>query len=86
MLYSNIGKKLMTVAKIFAILFTVFGVILGLIAMIANFAAGLLVLVIYPLCGYIGSLSIYASGKLLMSVENIEKSVVKATEANADSE
>lgn len=76
-LYSNIGKKLMTFAIVIAILFTVLGVIAGLAAMTMNFVSGLLFIILYPVLGYISSLSIYAFGKITQSVENIEKALVK---------
>lgn len=84
-LYSNIGKKLMTFAVVIAILFTALGVIAGLAMMTQSIAGGLVFIIVYPILGYISSLSFFAYGKLVQSVENIERNLsVKSDESNAE--
>ena len=82
-LYSNIGKKLMTFAIVIAVIFTIFGVIAGLAVMTTSIATGIIFIILYPLLGYISSLSIYAFGRITQSVENIEKTIVKDNEEQA---
>lgn len=74
-LYSNIGKKLMTFAVVIAIIFTALGVIAGLAMMTQSIAGGLVFIIVYPIIGYISSLSFYAYGKIVQSVENIERNL-----------
>lgn len=83
-LYSNIGKKLMTFAVVFAVIITAIGILAGLVMMTQSIAGGLVFIILYPLIGYISSLSLYAFGKLVQSAENIEHHLLGNFDKNND--
>ncbi len=76
--FTNIGKKIMTVSKIFFILLTVGGIIAGICIIFADFGdpeclfGGLGVAVASPLVAYLSTMPLYGFGKLVDSVEKIE--------------
>ena len=75
----------MTFAVVIAIIITAIGVIAGLVMMTQSIAGGLVFIILYPVIGYISSLSLYAFGKLVQSVESIERSfAIKSDENSAE--
>lgn len=77
--FANIGKKIMTVSKIFFVLLTIGGVITGICIIFADFGdpeclfGGLGVAVASPLVAYLSTITLYGFGKLVDSTEKIEK-------------
>lgn len=84
-LYSNIGKKLMTFAVVIAVIVAVIGIFAGLVMMTQSIVGGLIFIILYPIIGYVSSLTLYAFGKLVQSAENIEQHLLnKSNENNAE--
>jgi|GEM_PF-4252654 len=84
-LYSNIGKKLMTFAVVIAVIIATIGIFEGLVMMKQSIVGGLIFIILYPIIGYVSSLTLYAFGKLVQSAENIEQHLLnKSDENNAE--
>ena len=78
-LYSNIGKKIMVVSFIFAILTAISGFIGGIIFLSIGYDEfifiGLCMMILSPLFAYLSSLLMFGFGKLVDSAEKLEKKI-----------
>ena len=75
-LYSNIGKKIMMMSQIVAILMMVAGVVCGFVFIGWGYEeavlGGLAIVIASPFVAYISSMCLYAFGKLVQSTESID--------------
>lgn len=86
--FANIGKKIMTVSKIFFVLLTIGGVITGIVFMNWGDEEGILLgigtVIASPFVAYLSTILLYGFGKLVDSAEKIENKLNNGiTETNS---
>ena len=85
-LFTNIGKIIMAVSKIFFVLLTIGGVITGIVFMSWGYEEAILLgigtVIASPFVAYLSTILLYGFGKLVDSAEKIEKKMtVNGTDA-----
>ncbi len=85
--FSNIGKKIMAVAKICTVILTLGGIVTGIVFMSFGYDEAILLgigtVIASPFVAYLSTMLLYGFGKLVDSVEKIENKMNGVTEMNS---